>query len=105
MLTKILEVHSVSIEPVKKNPSQFKITAAGLVTTGGWNEPRLIPYSYLNPPPDGIYDFDFVAEAPDPKDVVTMVMTKINVDFIWEKQPAELNGVRVHASKNWMVAP
>ncbi len=105
MLTKVLEVQSVSFEPVKKNPSQLKISAAGLVTTGGWKEPRLIPYSYVTPPPDGIYDFDFAAEAPGSKEVVIMVMTKINVNFIWEKKPADLKGIRVHASKNWMVAP
>lgn len=105
MLIKVLEVQSVSFEPVKKKPSQLKISATGLVTTGGWKEPRLIPYSYATLPPDGIYDFDFAAEAPGSKEAVIMVMTKINVDFIWEKKPADLKGIRVHASKNWMVAP
>jgi hypothetical protein len=41
-----------------------QITASGTVPSAGWSNPQLAPYTYVQAPPDGIYDFDFVATPP-----------------------------------------
>lgn len=104
MLKKILEVQEVALAPVKNKPSKLKISATGIVPSGGWKAPLLVPYVYLAPPPDGIYDFDFIAEAPDPKQAVIKITTAISCEFTLDDVPDDLTGVRVHTSKNWKTA-
>jgi hypothetical protein len=55
---------------------------------------------YIQPPPDGIWDFDFTAEAPT--GIVLQVFTRIPAELKWNTT-AELKGVRVHASNNNLV--
>jgi hypothetical protein len=53
---------------------------------------------YVQAPPDGIYDFDFVARPPTGMaiQVILPIFAGINVEHF----PADLRGVRVHASNN-----
>jgi len=55
-----------------------------------------VPYTYVQPPPDGIYDYDFVA-AP-PRDVAAQVLTRITATA--KGLPQGAKGIRVHASLN-----
>jgi hypothetical protein len=100
MLKKILEVKTVKFNPVANDPSMLFLKASGVVTTGGWKAPQLIPFVYLNPAKDGIYEFDFIAEAPAPTDEVTKITTKIECNFKMENMPKDLKGVKVYSSSN-----
>lgn len=68
------------------------------MTSTGWTDPQLIPYIYIQPPPDGIYDFDFVAKPPS--GISQPVLTDIRASHIVFPFPDDLKGVRVHASNN-----
>ena len=94
----ILEVTQVSLSVLKSFPPQLQIVASGTVPTTGWSNPLLVPYTYIQAPPDGIYDFVFVATPP--QDVVAEVITPIRAQYIWPTFPQELVGVRIHSSTN-----
>jgi hypothetical protein len=98
--TKIYEIQDVQLSLLKTNPPKLRIVATGTVPTGAWSEPLLVPFVYIQAPPDGIYDFDFVATPPPPGTVVTQAITKISVEHIVEGIPAGLKGVRIHSSRN-----
>jgi hypothetical protein len=96
----VLEVTEVNLAILESFPLQLQITAFGTVPTTGWTNPQLIPYTYIQAPPDGIYDFDFVATPP--KDISAQVISPIRVRAV---VPAEgIKGIRVHASTNEKVA-
>ena len=63
-MEKILEVLEVELAILESFPPQLQITARGMVPTAGWTNPRLEPFIFIQPPPDGIYEFDFVADPP-----------------------------------------
>lgn len=68
-------------------------TATGIVPSGGWKAPQIIPYAYLDPPPKGIYEFDFVADAPAPIDEAIKISTTIECRFKVEHMLKDLKGV------------
>lgn len=98
----ILEVTDVSLLVLKSFPPQLQIAASGTVSTSGWSNPALVPFNYIQAPPDGIYDFEFVATPP--QDVAAQVITPIAANYIWKTFPQELEGVRIHSSTNSKVA-
>jgi len=63
--SKVYNVKSVSLATLRSNPPKLSISAKGSVPSGGWSDAILIPYTYIQAPPDGIYDFDFVAAPPN----------------------------------------
>lgn len=94
-----MEVKKVNLALLKSQPPRLVISASGLVTTSGWTNGRLEPRFYIQFPPDGIYDFDFVAEPPE--GITLMVILPITAKPVeWKKFPAALKGVRVHAQSN-----
>lgn len=97
----ILEIAEVSLSVLKSFPSQLQIVASGIAPTSGWSNPQLVPHTYIQAPPDGIYDFDFVATPP--QGIVAEVITPIRVQYIWPIFPQELSGVRIHTSTNSQV--
>jgi hypothetical protein len=100
-MQKILEVTKVNVVSTRSLPPILKITATGTVPTAGWANPQLVPYTYIQAPPDGIYDFDFVADPPE--DIVAQVVTPIQANYQWRNSPAGLKGIRIHASTNSVV--
>lgn len=97
-MEKILEVTGVQLEVLESFPPKLRITASGTVRTGGWSNPALMPHIHIQPPPDGIYGFDFVANPPE--EVATQVISPIEVTDRWENLPEDVKGVRIHASNN-----
>ncbi|WP_238543606.1 hypothetical protein [Pseudomonas sp. GM79] len=57
-----MKVVDIKLKLLKSNPPQLPISAIGLVGSAGWTNPRLEPRVYIQFPPDGIQDFDFVAD-------------------------------------------
>ncbi len=99
MTKKVMDVTEVTLNIQKTNPPSLVISCHGIVNTGGWSHGKLVPFIYVMPPADGIYEFDFVANAPT--GIVIQVVTPITAeDFVWEDFPAELKGVKVYASQN-----
>ena len=60
----ILEVMDIHLRIFESFPPQIQVTVTGAVPSRGWSHPQLLPYTYVQPPPDGIYDYDFVAAPP-----------------------------------------
>ena len=98
---KVLEVENVKLSILESLPLKLSITALGTVPTPGWKDGELIPHVYIQPPPDGIYGYDFVAVPPD--QLVPQVITPIVANKV-EPLPDGLKGVRVHASLNSKIA-
>lgn len=84
----------------KRLPPEVSIVAEGIVRTLGWTNGRLEPYVYVQPPPDGIYDFDFVATPPSGPagDALSPITSK---EYTMPK-PENFRGVRIHAEINKM---
>ena len=94
----ILEVQNVKLTVYKTEPATLHILAEGVVPTPGYKNPTLAPYVYIQFPPDGIWDFSFMADQPD--GIVQQVLQPICATYIWEGYPEKLKGVRVHSSTN-----
>ena len=97
-MQKILEVSEVHLAVLESFPPKLRITATGTVPTGGWSDPRLQPHLHIQPPPDGIHDFDFVADPPTGP--APQVISPIQATYTWEAFPEGVRGVRAHASQN-----
>ena len=98
---KVLEVQTVKLSVLESLPRKLVILASGTVPTRGWKDAELIPHTYIQPPPDGIYGYDFVAEPPDQP--VPEIITPIET-YTVDPLPDDLKGVKVHASLNSKVA-
>lgn len=98
----VQSVNQVSLNVLESFPPQLRITASGTVPTADWTNPQLLPRTYIQAPPDDIYDFDFVADPP--AGVAAQVVTPIKATFLWQSFPSELKGVRIHAATNEQVA-
>lgn len=92
---KVLEITGLRVQILESFPVQLQVLASGTVPSAGWSNPQLLPYTYVQAPPDGIYDFDFVATPPE---ISAPVISPIRVRTII---PGEgIKGIRVHASLN-----
>lgn len=95
----VMKVVDVDLKILKSNPPQLHISAIGLVNSGGWTNPRLEPRVYIQFPPDGIQDFDFVADPP--QGAAIQVILPIDASKLWKDPPLDkLKGVRVHSASN-----
>lgn len=99
---KIYQVNDVSLSVLESYPTKLIITASGTVPMAGWTSPQLTPYQYVQPPPDGIYDYTFVALPPD--GLVAQVLNPISTSLALENIPSGMKGVRIHAVQNNKVA-
>ena len=80
------------------NAKALVIAAAGEVSSTGWKNPGLSAPVYVQPPPDGIWEFSFYAEPP--VGTSRPVVTPIEATYVMTKVPAGLRGVRVRAETN-----
>ena len=94
-MEKILEVLDVELFVLENHPPKLRISASGNIPGEGWTNPRLEPFVFIQPPPDGIYDFDFVADPPN-QEPATDAITPIGVVHLWDPLPPDAKGVRIH---------
>jgi hypothetical protein len=97
----VMSVRAASVYVIA-TPHTVRICARGLVPTGGWTNPQLRPVIYIQAPPNGIYDFDFVATPPS--GIVPQVVLPIKAMRLWQPYPVKLKGVRVKSAGNSIVA-
>jgi len=94
----IYQVERVTITCIKNDPPKYRIDARGKTRSAGWSAPQLSAVTYIEDPPDGIYDLNFIAEPPST--VSAQVFTPIGVHDVVEKMPNGFRGIRVHATSN-----
>lgn len=99
---RVYQVNRVDLSILLSCPPQLHIWAKGEAASNGWTNPQLVPFIYIEPPADGIYDFEFVADPPQGPD--NPVITPIEATYIWPDFPDWLKGVRVHSATNAIVA-
>jgi hypothetical protein len=100
---KILEITEIKLAILESDPPKLRISVEGKVGSTGWENPHLIPYSYITEPQDGIWEFDCVAQdlSSELKIITEPILTDIKTRYIWENYPEDnVKGVRVHASTN-----
>lgn len=100
METKVLVVDKVSLHYGFSNPPVMILGASGRVPTSGWSNGVLVPRVYIAPPQDGIWDFDFIATAPEPDQLVLQKITEITSKAFVSHFPKWFLGARVHSSTN-----
>jgi hypothetical protein len=76
----------------------YVITATGKVPTTGWTLPHLQSYIYIQPPPDGIWDFVFLATPPP--GLAGEIVLPITATTLFRAGSFKLKGVRVHSASN-----
>ena len=100
----VFRVDSVELTRIPSKPAQVNITAYGTASTPGWTAAQLVPFIYVQAPPDGIYDFDLVA-LPPIGGVTTQVLTPLpEPASLTEFLPDKFRGVKIHALDNKMQA-
>jgi len=97
----VMSVKAASVYVIP-TPHTVPICAPALVPTGGRTNPQLRPVIYIQAPPNGIYDFDFVATPPT--GIVPQVVKPIKAVRLWQPYPVKLKGVRVKSAGNSIVA-
>jgi len=96
---KIYKVLTASLSIEKSKPPRLVINSAGEVNTGGWSNGVLQPYVYVQPPADGIYEFEFRGDPPS--GASTQVISPIKAkEYVWASFPEGLKGVRIYAETN-----
>lgn len=98
---KVYSVEDAKLAVLNTNPRSLYIRVLGSVPTSGWTDPSLSEYIYVQPPPDGIWDFDFTAQPPE--GIVLQAFMRIIVEHTWHGDVDALKGVRIHASTNQKV--
>lgn len=98
MQRKVLEISFALLQCFETEPRLLSITAIGKVPTLGWKSACLVPYEYPSSPEDGIYHFDFIAEAPDT--VAPEIANSVVAHFSWSPQWETFAGVVIHSSEN-----
>lgn len=98
MKAKILVVESVELHFTQGENPAMVIGAQGIAPSFGWKNGELVPWVYINPPEDGIWDFDFIAVAP--AGISLPVISYISTEPFMLETPSWLKGIRVHASTN-----
>jgi hypothetical protein len=79
---------------ITASPASLVVTVDGEVNTGGWTSPTLAPRTYVAPPTDGIWEYDF--RAVPPSGMATQALSPISASHTWADYPAAgLKGIRV----------
>lgn len=86
----------------KSMPPILTVMATGEVPTGGWSDAELSAAVYIDPPADGIQDYDFNARRPSGQ--VTQAFEQIEAESSWEDPAQWIRGVRIKAAENSLEA-
>jgi hypothetical protein len=89
----LTQVDAVSIRMA--GPNTAVVTVRGIAPTPGYSHFTLKPFNYVQAPPDGIYDFNAVAQPPS--GVVAMHTVPVEFTYRWTIGDRE-RAIRVHAN-------
>lgn len=86
----------------KRRPPNLIVTATGEVPTAGWTQPTLVRRVYVQPPPDGIWEYDFWAVPPSGP--AAQVISQVKAGDRWEGyDESSVKGVRVFGAGSGIV--
>ena len=91
----LTEVAAVQLAVMESNPPGLSVRVRGTAPTPGYANLTLRPFNYIQAPPDGIYDFTAVGQAPG--GMVAQVLSPVEFTYTWRAYPSGLKGVRIHA--------
>lgn len=98
-----LDNHVMTIVSAKLDipriPHTLQMTVSAKVRTAGWKNGRFSPRVYIQPPPDGVYEVNVIADPPT--GIVPQVITPMVIQAPWTNYPeAHLKGVKFIAATN-----
>lgn len=96
----------MSVEGVElfRDANGLVTTAKGLVNTGGWSNPQLLPLQTFAPE-IGIQSYTFVATPPKPEEMVVQMITEVTATTTINPVPADLKEIKVMAEGGEVVVP
>ena len=95
----VYRVDSVELTLINTKPPQINISAYGSANTTGWADAQLIPFAYVQAPPNGVYDFTLVAYPPVGS-AGQMITPLPEPASLTEFVPPGFRGVTIHAESN-----
>ncbi len=94
-LEHVRDVVEVQCSLEKSSPPNLRLDVTGLVPSSGWSDVQLLRRVYVQPPPDGIWEYDLVAKRPT--GIVLWVISEVKASHSWTRFPeADVEGVRVY---------
>lgn len=95
---KVMSVDEVTVKTLEIHPAQLMIEAKGMVNSGGWARPALVP---VKSDAEGVLVFHFVAAPPN--GMATQALMPVKASITVEK-PAKFREVQVVAQTNTKTA-
>jgi hypothetical protein len=96
-MAKVTRVEAAIAYVFRNDVDFLMLSARGTVPDSGWTHPQLNERIYVNPPADGIWEFDFDAQ---PSGGVTMPVISPLASSVRRRVPDWFKGVRIYAATN-----
>lgn len=93
-------VDKVHYRITKTVPPQLHVVAQGMVPTGGWGFPRLVPRPYWRLPANGILEYDFYAREPASDRMVIQIESPIGASNPYQDYYPDIKGIKVNGKSN-----
>lgn len=98
----VMSIDSASIE-IPRMPHTIKMIVHAKVSSTGWTNGAILPRIYIQPPKDGIYEVDVVAQKPG--GMTGQVIMPMLIDQPWKNYPEpHLKGIKFNAKTNSVTA-
>ncbi len=95
---KVMQVDTVSVSTLEIHPAKLKVDATGMVNSGGWSHPALVP---VKSDTEGVLIFHFMATPPDGMATQSLVNVKASITI---DKPANFKEVQVVSQTNTKTA-
>ena len=92
---RVKKILNVEYAVEKQVPPNLLVSAIGEVPTSGWTQPVLVRRTYVQPPPDGIWEYDLYAVPP--AGPAAQVVSQVKATDRWnDYDELVVHGVRVY---------
>jgi|GEM_PF-1627690 len=96
---RVKKILNVEYAIEKRLPPNLLVSATGEVPTLGWTQPILVRRTYVQPPPDGIWEYDLYAVPPSGP--AAQVISQVKATDRWnDYDESSVKGVRVYGEDN-----
>lgn len=92
----LAQIIAVTVRKESPQTVAVTVTVKAMAPTPGYTRLSLRPVTYIQRPPDGIYDLTAVGTPPG--GVVAQVLTAVEFRYVWQAYPSEMKGVRVQGT-------
>ena len=101
-MEKLLKVTDIKITVLKSNPPMLWIACFGFSSTPNWDKIQLSKYEYIDPPQDGIMEFDLIGNPNGLQDI-QMIYPVISEPYLIKDIPNWLRGIKIYSKTNFVV--